>query len=65
MYFSCESDLSEQSKRGKTRNSLTEKIFREINSSILLVKPLLSRNFWQKSEREREFPQFPNEGLNC
>ena len=53
MYFSCESDLSEQSKRGKTRNSLTEKIFREINSLVTyLVKMLISRNFCQKSIRE-------------
>ena len=36
--------------------SLTEKIFREINSSIsTLIKTLLSRNFCQKSERE--FPK--------
>ena len=33
--------------------SLTEKIFHEISSLVTsLVKPLLSRNFWQKSVRE-------------
>ena len=38
--------------------TLTEKIFREINSLVTcLVKPLLSRNFCQKSVREN-FPNF-------
>ena len=33
--------------------SLTEKIFRQINSLVTyLVKPLFSRNFWQKCVRE-------------
>ena len=39
---------------GKTRNSLSPKFFfRQINSLVTyLVKPLLSRNFWQKCVRE-------------
>ena len=38
--------------------SLTEKLFRQINYLVIsLVKPLLSRNFCKKSERE--FLQFP------
>ena len=43
---------------GKTRNSLTWKIFRQINSLVTyLVKPLLSRNFCQKcvGENSRNF----------
>ena len=44
---------------GKTRNSFSQKkkIFREIKSLVTsLGKPLLSRNFCQKSVRIVEFP---------
>ena len=38
---------------GKMRNSLAEKIFREINSLVIYsVKMLLSQNFYQKIERD-------------
>ena len=37
------------------------KKFRQINSLVTyLVKPLLSRNFCQRSKCEREFPKFPH-----
>ena len=44
--------VEEDAQCGKTRNLLTEKIFRENNSLVVsLFRPLLSRNFWQKCVR--------------
>ena len=47
--------LQRNTQCGKTRNSLSPKFFREINSlvtSLSKIKTLLSRNFCQKSVRE-------------
>ena len=50
-----EINLWRKTQCGKTRNSLYEKKFRQINSSAnSLVKSLISRNFWSK-KCESEF----------
>ena len=48
----CNEPIIKVAQCGKTRNSLIEKIFRQINSLLIsLVKTLLSRNFCQKYVR--------------